>query len=297
MAKVCECHWVPRLRKLTKQVIKSCAGCKQFQAIALRNPPPRPLPLDCTQGSTPVEVIGVDFAGPLKYHIGRSKMEGKAYIALYSCSLTRAVCLDVTQSLETSEFIRSLKRFIARRGRLVKIYSDNGKTFVGTEKWPKQIMHVEQVQDYLAHQNMKWQFNLSRPSWWGGQFEHLTWLVKSSLNKTIGSGMLTWKELREVMLDVEIAVNSRPLSYVEEEVGQPLLTPNSFLFQRSNQLPELEANHIKDTDLSKRARYLQRCKQALWSRWSGSICEGWESITRWNTVRNPHLWPRERWWL
>ena len=45
---------------------------------------------------------------------------------------------------------------------------------------------------------------------------------------------------------MEIAVNSRPLSNVEEEVQQPLLTPNSFLFQRSTQLPELETNHLKD---------------------------------------------------
>ena len=86
----------------------------------------------------------------------------------------RTVYLDVTQSLETSEFIRSLKQFIALRGRPVKIYSDNGKTFLGTEKWLKQIMHDDQVQDYLAHQNMKWQFNPSRPSWWGGQFERPT---------------------------------------------------------------------------------------------------------------------------
>ena len=161
MAKVREGHWVLPLRKLTKQVIKSCAGCKRFQAIALSNSPPRPLPLDRTQGSTPFEVIGVDFAGPLKYPI-RSKTEGKAYIALYSCSLTNAVYLDVTQSLETSEFIRSLKRFIARRGRPVKIYYDNGKTFVGSEKWLRQIMRNEQVQTYLAHQNIRWQFNLSR---------------------------------------------------------------------------------------------------------------------------------------
>ena len=43
MAKVSQCHWVQRLRKLTKQVIKSCAGCKQFQAITLHNPHPGPL--------------------------------------------------------------------------------------------------------------------------------------------------------------------------------------------------------------------------------------------------------------
>lgn len=39
MAKVRERHWIPHLRKLTKQVIKSCAGCKPFQVIALSNPP------------------------------------------------------------------------------------------------------------------------------------------------------------------------------------------------------------------------------------------------------------------
>ena len=76
------------------------------------------------------------------------------------------------------------------------------------------------------------------------------------------------------MLDVEIAINSRPLSYVEEDVEQPLLTPNSFLFQRSNQMPELEAHHLKDVDLRKRARYLRKCKHALWSRWSNVSMQG-----------------------
>ena len=81
-----------------------------------------------------------------------------------------------------------------------------------------------------------------------------------------GSQVLSWKELCEVMLDVEIAINSRALSYVEEDIEQPLLTPNLFLFQRSNQMPELETHHLKDVDLRKRARYLRKCKQALWSR-------------------------------
>lgn len=144
-------------------MIKSCAGCKRFQAIVHSNPPPGQLPLDRTEGSPPFEAIGVDFAGPIKYRV-RSKTEGKAYIALYSCSLTRGINLGVTQSLETSEFIRSLKKFIVRRGRPTEIYSDNGKTFVGTEKWLKQVRRDEQVQNYLAHQNIKWQFNLSRAS-------------------------------------------------------------------------------------------------------------------------------------
>ena len=49
-----------------------------------------------------------------------------------------------------SEFLRKLKRLIAHRGRPAKIYSDNGKTFVGAVKWLKQVMHDEKLQDYLA---------------------------------------------------------------------------------------------------------------------------------------------------
>ena len=142
----------------------------------------------------------------------------KAYLAFYSCSLIRSLFLEVLPKMATNEFLRSLKRLIARRGRPEKIYSDNGKTFVGAEKWLKQVMRDEKTQDYLAHENIKWQFNLSRAAWWGGQFERLIGLVKTALNKTIGCGMLTWTELCEVVLDVEIALNNRPLRYVEDDI-------------------------------------------------------------------------------
>lgn len=69
MTKVREHYWIPRLRKLTKQVIKSCAGCKRFQAIAYSTPPPGQFLLDHTDGSVPFEVIGVDFASPIKYRV------------------------------------------------------------------------------------------------------------------------------------------------------------------------------------------------------------------------------------
>ena len=273
MTKIREQHWVPRLRKLVKEVIKSCAGCKRFQAIALATPPPGPLPTDRTEGNTPFEVIGVDFAGPLKYR-RKSKIAGKAYLALFSCSLTRGLYLEVIENLETGEFLRSLKRLIAHRGRPARIYSDNGKTFVGAAKWLKQVTSDEKVQDYLAHQDIRWQFNLSRAPWWGGQFERLIALVKSSLYKTIGNGMLSWTELCEVVLDVEIALNNRPLSYVEDDIQLPTLTPASLLFLRPNQLPELEPFHLKDVELRRRAKYLRKCKQALWKRWTTEYLRG-----------------------
>jgi hypothetical protein len=266
VASIREEYWIPRLRRLTKRVIKSCSGCKRFLARALASPPPGLLPKERTQGTTAFEVVGVDFAGPIRYRRKKTQ-EGKSYLVLFACSLSRALHLELLLSLETAEFLGALKRFIARRGRPTKIYSDNGKTFVAAAKWLKKIMQDEQLHDFLADKRISWQFNLSRAPWWGGQFERLVGLFKRSFYKTIGAGLLTYAELCEVVLNVEVELNNRPLDYVDDDLQLPILTPASFLFQRSNRIPELEP-HREEVDLRKRAKYLRSCKDALWKRWS-----------------------------
>ena len=100
-------------------------------------------------------IIGVDFTGPIRY-TPRAKTERKAYLILYACSLTIAVHLDLLKSLETSEFIGSLKRFIARRGRPEMIYSDNGSTFKAAEKWLNKVRQDERFHHLLAGLTIKW---------------------------------------------------------------------------------------------------------------------------------------------
>ena len=46
----------------------------------------------------------------------------------------------------------------------------------------------------------------------------------------MGNGHLRWHELEEVILDVEIILNDRPLGYVEDYIQMPILTPNLMLF-------------------------------------------------------------------
>ncbi|KAK3750762.1 hypothetical protein QZH41_002284 [Actinostola sp. cb2023] len=80
--------------------------------------------------------------------------------------------------------------------------------------------------------------------------------------------VLTWKELEEVMLDVEVAINNRPLTYVEDDVQLPLLTTNLMIYGEHNLIPEMDADSLDDTVLRNRAKYLRRCKDVLWSRWT-----------------------------
>ena len=180
MAAVRERYWVLKLRSLIKSVRSKCYGCKRFSATPARNPIPGQLPEDRTTVSRAFEVIGLDFAGPLKYKEGK-KSQGNAYLAIFTCSLSRAVHLESIASLETDNFITCLKRFIARRGRPGVIYSDNGGIFIKAEKWLRQLRDDERLHGLLEQHEIKWKFNLSRAPWWGGQFERLIGVVKTSM--------------------------------------------------------------------------------------------------------------------
>ena len=145
---------------------------------------------------------------------------------LYACIPTRAVHLETS---ETSEFIAGLERFIARRGRPEIIYSDNGSSFKAKEKWLQEVQRDERFHENLAGLAIKWPFNISRGTWREGQFQRLIELFKNSFYITVGNGTLRWLELEEEVFDVGVALNNRPLSYLEDAIQLPVLSPNLML--------------------------------------------------------------------
>lgn len=80
--------------------------------------------------------------------------------------------------------------------------------------------------------------------------------------ETVGKGCLKWHEMQEVLQYGETGLNNRPLSYVEDDIQAPTLTPNSMLFINSNTIPELEVYHVEESDLRKRPSTLQGCRLA-----------------------------------
>ena len=105
---------IPSLGQLTKSIIRNCYGCKRHHAVPYPQPKPGPLPKDRSEAAMPFQVTGTDYAGPIYYRT-KSKKESKAYILLFSCSLSRAVHLELTPNLTTNDFIKCFKRLIARR--------------------------------------------------------------------------------------------------------------------------------------------------------------------------------------
>ena len=97
---------------------------------------------------------------------------------------------------------------------------------------------------FMGMLNLEWKFNLARAPWWGGFFEHLIGTMKKCLSKVIGRSLLSYEELEEVLLDIEISMNNRPLFYQGEEFEQPVLTPNTLLRGRPNSILEEDLEKI-----------------------------------------------------
>ena len=79
---------------------------------------------------------------------------------------------------------------------------------------------------------------------------------------------MTWDEFSDVLLDVEVQINCRSLSYIDDDAKLPILVPSAFLFQRSNLLPEQEPWREENVDLRRPEKYPRSCKDQLWCRWS-----------------------------
>ena len=227
--------------------------------------------------------MGCDYAGPIYYKVPVTTQElpkkgqkitwvvEKSYVALFTCALTRAVHLGLCKGLTAPEFQFTLKEFVTRRDQPDLIISDNASTFEATEKWLKTLKKDDGLNDYLGRLSIKWKFNLARAPWWGGFFERMVGIMKRSLNKQIGKALLTYDELKDALLDVEAFMNNRPLTYMEEGVDKPVLSPN--LLIKGNATPFLEEdleklNHLDEAKPhKKRLAYLLKTKDMLKRRW------------------------------
>ena len=133
MAIIRENYWIEGLRQLMAKVISKCHECKRFQSKPSTTPSPGYLPETRTEKNLPFKVIGADYASQI-YCETKSKREEKVYILFCTCSVSRTIHLENLNKQATEEFIKPLKKLVARRGRSQINYSDNAKTFTAAEK-------------------------------------------------------------------------------------------------------------------------------------------------------------------
>ena len=176
-------YWVIRGRSLVKSIIHRCVICRKFEGKAYHAPTSPQLPEFCVKEEPPFIYNGVDFAGPLYVRCTTIQESTKVWVCLYTCCVVWAVYLDLVPDMTAPAFIRSFKRFIARRGLPWKIVSENRKTFKAASRTICAVVNHETVQCYLSGVGVKWMFNLPRTPWLGGVFERMVRSTKRCLVK------------------------------------------------------------------------------------------------------------------
>ncbi|XP_044755398.1 uncharacterized protein LOC123314290 isoform X1 [Coccinella septempunctata] len=251
-----EKYWIIGGRKTVRSVISKCVICKRFMSKRLETLPSA-LPEDRVRDVSVFEVIGIDLTGPVHLRDGR-----KAWIAVFTCAVYRAIHLELLTSLSTEIFIQSLRRFIARRGRPKIIYSDNGTNFVGAYNMFKSL-DWSIVTKFCSLERIIWKFNPPAAPWWGGFWERLIRILKNLLRRTLGKASLNFEEMFTVLCDCEAVINSRPITFLSDSVDDLCpLTPAMFI-QDIKEIGVNDCDVVECSKLTRRAKYRQKLGEQL----------------------------------
>ena len=219
----------------------------------------------------------LDFAGPLLV-TGKDGGVMKCYVCLYTCLSTRAVHLELVEGLDVESYIRSFRRFCARRGMPATLLSDNAKNFKSASKEIRKLVHSPKIFEYLANRKVDWQFIVALSPWIGGAWERLIRSVKRCLVKTIGRASLSYFELSTILTEVEGVINCRPLTYLygDEDGVEYALTPSHLIYGRNVSEMNDKYSEVVSTyeSLSARAKYHHRLLSQFTKPWKNEYLLG-----------------------
>ena len=231
LAQLRETYWLPKGRQIIKQALSKCYTCRYLMSKAYPYPGPPVLP-ECRVNLTiPFKTIGVDYSGNININTGDEV--SKYYFCIFTCATTRAVHLELARDMTAETFLHLLRRFIARRSLPSLIISDNGKYFSANALFLKKLQEEPLVREFLQDRSIDWKFIPPRSPWMGGFYERLVGVVKRTLKLSLFRRHVTEDELHTLLAEVEQKVNNRPLTYIEDDINNPVpLTPAHLIYGR-----------------------------------------------------------------
>ncbi|XP_026475470.1 uncharacterized protein LOC113380447 [Ctenocephalides felis] len=284
--------WPIKGRIAIKRIIKNCVRCFRFNSTSSQQIMGN-LTIERVTIARPFLNAGVDYAGPINLRTSRLRKapQMKGYIALFICFSTKAIHLELVTSLTTDAFIAALKRFISRRGKCSKNFSDTGTNFIGARHELHKLYNLfknehsrNEVINEAAVEGIEWKFNPPNAPHFGGLWESAVKLIKHHLRKVVGETCLTYEEFSTVLTQIEAIVNSRPITSVFDDSNEPtFLSPGHFLIGEA--LTAFPEPSLIDVTLSRLSLWqqLNQLKDKFWKRWSIEYLGQLQSRYKWKT--------------
>ena len=147
---------------MIRSITRSCVTCRRK---SLRPEPPMmgQLPKERVTPDAVFNRVGVDYAGPIlikRGHVWKPVIV-KAYICVFVSLSVKAVHLELVSDLTSEAVIACLRRFIARQGKPLLIWSDHGSNFIGAARQIRELFDflqkdasTEDISNFCTTQNI-----------------------------------------------------------------------------------------------------------------------------------------------
>lgn len=283
-----EKFWPLSARSTCRKVVHNCTICFKVKPV-ISSQLMGDLPRDRVTPDYPFNCAGVDFCGPfyIKYKNQRKGILHKIYVCLFVCFSTKAIHLEIVSDLTSAAFIACLKRFISRRGKCAKVYSDNAKNFVGANREIKRLTEIitkpdEILSKYLSGEGIEWKFIPPRSPNFGGLWEAAIKSFKYHFFRIVRGANLNYEEFLTVIVQVEGILNSRPLCPLSaNEDDFSVLTPAHFLINRSlNSINEPDLTNLRENILKKWQK-VTKLVQLIWKKWHRKYLSELQQRSKW----------------
>ena len=266
--------WTVSASSAIRSLIYRCVVCHKLRG-KLGEQKMSDIPKERISNDPPFTHCGVDMFGPFTIKERRSEL--KRYGALFTCMASRAVHIEVTHSLDADPFIQFLRRFIARRGSIRTLWSDNGNNFVGAEKELSKACFEQnsKVKDFLGLKGadwIVWKKNPPNASHFGGIWERQIRSARAILNglRNNHGKRLDTESLQTLMVKCEAILNSRPLTVdaiIDVNSPAPLAPANILTMKSKVILPSLGFIERPEIFSKQRWKRVQHIPNECWARW------------------------------
>ena len=226
--------WLPSARSEARRLLSKCVRCKRVTGRHYLLPMSSELPpFRYDTSIRPFSNVGVDFTGHLTVK-NRSGDHVKFYVCLFTCLATTAISLEIVEDLRTSSFLLAFRRHCSVFSTPRLLLSDNAQTFKRADQDLQTLLsHFDSpsVQNALTQKRIRFLYIPARSPHWGGVYERLIGLTKTSLKKILGRSLITLAEMCTLIKEIQAILNDRPLTSLNSDIHdlQPL-TPNHLLF-------------------------------------------------------------------
>nr|XP_055029189.1 uncharacterized protein LOC129418268 [Misgurnus anguillicaudatus] len=265
--------WVIGGRKLVSSVIYQCVTCRRLRGKPVEQKMAN-LPEDRLTMEPPFTRVGLDVFGPWSVVSRKTRggaAESKRWAVLFSCLGTRAVHIEVIETMSTSCFINALRRFFAVRGPSKVLRSDRGTNFIGACKELKINTDHPEIQNYLSNEGCTWTFNTPYSSHMGGSWERMIGIARRILDAMLlqsGPTRLTHEVLTTLMAEVMAIINARPLVPISTDSDSPtILTPSMLLTPKAGVAPAPEGTFDMKDMYKKQWQHVQGLADTFWKHW------------------------------